>query len=346
MPDRKTAREIEDVAIDWAVRAERGMTAEEQSGFDIWLAQDSRHLGAFVQAQAAWIHAERAGALGKMPEGRMAPAELEIAQNPEPSAPEKPAPPMLSRRMMVGGGSAIAASVAASSFLGFERYRTLESGVGEIRHIALAGGTMLTLDTDTRVDIARSSQDRRLELVRGKLFLEVARSGAGSFSVKAGDLLAEMVQGAFGFEALASAPITALVTSGRLMVSQGQGLFAERIRRMIGPGQQLRLSAKGDLASAQVQPFGAADRERLLAWRDGMLSFGGEALADAALGFRRYSALRIVVSDPQLARQRVTGLFKANDPKGFADAVAASFGGVVSLQGEVIRIAAEKMPSG
>jgi transmembrane sensor len=117
--------------------------------------------------------------------------------------------------------------------------------------------------------------------------------------------------------------------------------------RTLGPEQQLTLARDAQLSEASVRPFTRAERKRLLAWRDGMLSFGGEPLADAVRAFARYSAATIVVTDPQLARQRVTGLFKASDPEGFAQAVAASFGGVVSIQGDMIRIAAaEKSSSG
>lgn len=340
MPDRRTAHEIEDVAVDWAARAERGLTSDERSKLDIWLEQDTRHLGAFVRAQAAWIHAERASALGRMPEAE--PQNASPEQIIAPSLLEEPLRRRLTRRMLVGGGGALAASLAAAWFLGFERDQSLESGVGEIRRIALAGGTMLTLDTDTRIDIVRSSQDRQLELVRGKLFLDVPHTAGSPIVVKAGDLLLETIQGAFGLEALLGEPIAALVTRGQLTVSQQQSVFSDRTKRTISTGEQMAVARGGDLAATRVKPLAAAERERLLAWRDGLLSFGGETLADAALAFARYNVTRIVVTDPQLARQRVTGLFKASDPRGFADAVAASFGGVVSIQGDIIRLASGK----
>lgn len=63
MPDRENASEINDVATSWVARAERGLTKFERTELDGWLEEDSRRLGAFVRAQAAWIHAERAVAL-------------------------------------------------------------------------------------------------------------------------------------------------------------------------------------------------------------------------------------------------------------------------------------------
>lgn len=338
MPDRENAAKIEDDAIEWATKAERGLTIDERRALDSWIDGDSRRLGAFVRAQAVWIHAERAVALGTMPE-------------PGQSAPDEPPPEetrrtqVLSRRTLVGAGGALAASIAVAYSLGFERYSTLESNVGETRHISLRNGAALTLDTDTRVDIANSSDDRALTLVRGKLFIDVARLAGASFSVKAGDLLIETITGAFGVEAVAGAPIVALAVSGRLAISQAHGLFAQDRKLTVDQGHRLAAPRGAAIDASQVEQVEAVERDRLLAWREGMLSFGGEMLADAVRAFDRYGSVRIVVVDPELGKQRITGLFKADDPRGFAMAVADSFGGVVTSDRQSIRISAKKISS-
>lgn len=335
MPDRTNANDIQDVATIWATKAERGLTLEEKAELDRWLDDNSRHLGAFVRAQAAWIHAERATILGRMPE----PEETTL---PEQPIEEHARPHILSRRMVVGGGGALAASMAAAYVFGFDRYRTLESGVGEIRHIALEGGTTLTLDTDTRVDVARSSHDRKLALVRGKVFLDVTRGQEVPLIMKVGNLFLKTAEGAFGLQSFVNAPVMALVAKGRLIVSQSEGMFGQRRTVTVETDHALTLPFDKQIDASDVRPVAAARQEQLLAWREGMLSFGGELLADAVRAFDRYGSTRIVVVDPVLARQKVTGLFKADDPSGFAMAVAASFGGVVTSQGEVIRISAQK----
>jgi transmembrane sensor len=341
MPDREQASEIEDAATIWAAKAERGLTAKDRAQLDQWLEGDSRHLGAFVRAQAAWIHAERAVALGKMPETE--PEETEDA--PAPPLQKELRARTLNRRMALGGGGALAASVAAAYVVGSGRHRTLESGVGEIRRIILKGGTTLTLDTDTRVDVALSSNDRKLELVRGKLFLDVARWQDLPLIVRAGDLVLETAEGAFGLQSLGKTPIVTLVTKGKLIASQSRGMFGQKQTVTVEKDHALTLAPDEPLLASGVRPVAAAQQEQLLAWRDGMLSFGGELLGDAVRAFDRYGATRIVVADPELARQRITGLFKADDPKGFATAIAASFDGVVTSQGETIRISSRKSGS-
>jgi transmembrane sensor len=337
MPERETASEIEDVATIWATKAERGLTADDQAELDRWIEGDSRHLGAFVRAQAAWIHAERAVALGQMPETEPAPEQTPLAA---------PRPRTLNRRMALGGGAAaLAASFAGAYVVGAGRHRTLESGVGEIRHIALRGGTTLTLDTDTRVDIAASSDDRRLELVRGKLFLDVPTARDLPLIVRAGDLVLETLEGAFGLQSLEKTPIVALVTRGTLRASQSRGMFGAKRTVTVEKDHGLTLASGAPLQASGVRSVAITRQEQLLAWREGMLSFGGELLGDAVRDFDRYGSVRIVVADPALARQRITGLFKANDPRGFATAIAASFGGVVESQGDVIRISSKKTTS-
>src|SRR3546814_1931322 len=76
----------------------------------------------------------------------------------------------------------------------------------------------------------------------------------------------------------------------------------------------------------EVKPLRVPDVERHLAWRAGMLSFSGATLEAAAAQFARYSELRIIIDDPLGAPQRVVGLYSANDPDGFAHAVALSLG--------------------
>ncbi|MFZ0268783.1 FecR family protein [Caulobacter sp.] len=341
MPDREHASEIEDAATIWAAMAERGLTAKDRAQLDQWLEGDSRRLGAFVRAQAAWIHAERAVALGKMPDTQ--PEETEGA--PAPVLQKGLRARTLNRRMALGAGGALAASVAAAYVIGSDRRRMLESGVGEIRRIVLKGGATLTLDTDTRVDVTVSSNDRKLELIRGKLFLDVARWQDLPLIVRVGDLVLETTEGAFGLQSLGKAPIVTLVTKGKLIASQSRGMFGQKRTITVEKDHALTLAPHEPLLASGVRPVAAAQQEQLLAWRDGMLSFGGELLGDAVRAFDRYGATRIVVADPELARQRITGLFKADDPKGFATAIAASFDGVVTSQGETIRISSRKTGS-
>lgn len=321
----------------WAVRAERGLTGDDRAEFETWIAGDSRRLGAYVRAQAAWIHAERAAALGGMPEPQPEVDDSAAIADVRSGGLSRP----LNRRIVIGSGGALAASLAAVYAFGSGRYRTLESGVGEIRHIALRNGARLTLDTNTQVNVTASRDDRSLDLIHGNIFVNVPKSRSAPFAVRAKGLVFQTTYGAFAVQDVLRESLTALVTEGRVLVTQSSGLFGPLRRVMITEGYALKLPLDGELSSFDVRRVAAGQTFEILAWRDGMLSFGGQSLSEAVRAFDRYGSARIMVVDPDLARQKITGLFKADDPRGFATAIAASFGGIARSEGDVIRISAK-----
>ncbi len=92
---------------------------------------------------------------------------------------------------------------------------------------------------------------------------------------------------------------------------------------MLGANMRLDLggNGRGEPSIVRLEPEALG---RAPAWRDGMLAFEGETLAAATAKFSRYAPVRFTITDPALAREPVTGLFAANDLKGFARAVAPS----------------------
>ena len=87
-----------------------------------------------------------------------------------------------------------------------------------------------------------------------------------------------------------------------------------------------------------AKPVETAEVGRELAWRIGRIAFHGEPLGEAAAEFSRYSAVRIEIDDPQVANEKVIGLFVSTDPVGFANAVAVSFDLRAEIDGERIRL--------
>lgn len=330
MADRELARDIEDAAVDWAAKAARELTEPERKELDRWLEGDPRRLGAFVRAQAAWIHAERAAALGSEADAAGPLGEAPAAVSRASTAP-------ISRRALIAGGGALAASAAGAAFFTSARYRTIESGIGEVRRLTLADGSKLTLDTDSRVRISEASGSRALELVYGKLFLAVAEARQ-PLSLLSSGLAMRMAEGAFAVEALPKMPIVALVTKGWLSISQRKAPWITKAALPLKDNTTFKLPLGAPLAEAEVRPLNSAESDQLLAWRDGMLSFSGEALGAAVREFDRYSTMRIIITDPALAQQRITGLFRADDPRGFAGAVAVSFGAGVRADGGILKI--------
>ncbi|MEK1941630.1 MAG: FecR domain-containing protein, partial [Pseudomonas sp.] len=70
----------------------------------------------------------------------------------------------------------------------------------------------------------------------------------------------------------------------------------------------------------------AVDSEASLAWRQGWLTFYQMPLAQVLDDVQRYSPNRIVLLNPALAEQRISGSFPSQDPNKVLDSLASVVG--------------------
>lgn len=308
---------------------DRGLTSAEEAELQAWQASDPRCMGAYARARAVALHTQRAAALG--PSFRSTPAPIQKK-------------PDLSRRRWVL--SACAATVLGATGLGIfraffaaqgQRYRTRK---GEIRQIALADGTVITMNTDSELSVRFTDARRDVNLMEGEALFDVAHNALKPFYVSAGQTLVRVVGTSFSVMKIAGSPVRVLVREGVVEVT----------RRGAGADEQVRLLAHMgvSLPAAPILPMKAtpiavatlstAELDRELAWRDGRIAFEGETLARAAAEFARYSDVRIVIADPSLAKEEIAGLYQADDPVGFAQAVALSLNAHATVNSGEVRI--------
>lgn len=318
MPKRETSTEIDEAAAEWALRLDdAGLEDPERAEFEHWLSLDPRRVGAFARAQAVLMHAKRAKALG--PEFR--PDTFEPLDNQsEWSLPEASASPdtikIGRRRFLIGGG--IAASLAAVMLVLPGRQavaRIYETGQGESRLIPLDGGSTVTLNTGTRIAVSSSGGTSSIRLERGEALFKLAADSAKTMKVEAGSLTMRADRTEFVVCNLKDSSWKVTVCEGQVEVAGSAGapvrMLTANMLATFGPGNRFE--------ERKTTP---AALERELAWQEGMLAFEDTPLGDAAQDFARYSSRRIRIDDAAVAAETVTGRFAANDPEGFARAVA------------------------
>jgi transmembrane sensor len=317
----KTAREIDVEAADWAARVDRGvLSPDEDRAFQGWVDADPRALGAYGRMRAVALETLRARALGT----DFNPADFSHA------------PP--SRRMLLQAGTAIAATLLVGSLGAWEvvrtrgRYRTQK---GETKVVALKDGSVVTLNTDTEIQVGFTDSVRAVELVKGEALFDVARNKARPFVVAAGDTSVRVVGTSFTVSRLEEAPVQVLVREGIVEVFKPLMVDARPVRITAGT-RAVAAVAQTQTAVAEVSAVPTAQLHREMAWQDGHIAFEGQTLVQAAAEFSRYSDIRIVIDDPVLAHEEIAGLFRANDPVGFAHTVAVSLNVHVDVgEGEV-----------
>jgi transmembrane sensor len=314
-----TNNEIDNLAADWAVRRDLGpLNAQEQAEFEAWLNADVRHLGAYGRAEAVLARLERLNTVGR--ETDEAPAAANWTR----------------RRTLIAAGAA----TAAAAGIGIALYprgagETMSTEIGQMREVVLADGSIVSLNTDTEISVAYTSQARNITLTRGEAFFEVAKNKARPFVVTAGSTQVRAVGTAFTVSHLAEKPIQVLVKEGivelqRSDVPQAPAVRATANVRAIVPPDAPIITV--------IMPEEKLVRD--LEWQHGRIALDNETLADAAGEFARYSEVRIIV-DPSVSAKTVTGLFAAGDPVGFAKTAATVLKLQTEVKGNQVRIFAE-----
>ena len=75
------------------------------------------------------------------------------------------------------------------------------------------------------------------------------------------------------------------------------------------------LDAPGPNAPMRVA---AADTEKSISWRSGVVEFSGEPLARAVAEMNRYTTRPIEIADPAAGSYHVSGVFRTGEPEMFA----------------------------
>jgi transmembrane sensor len=303
---QRTARDIDIDAARYVAQMDRDDWSDEQEeGLQRWLELDPRHPGALLRAQAAWM-------------------TLDPLRPPMSLSDKVSKPPMwLSRRsILAGGGAAIAASLAGGVMLsGGTSYAT---SVGEIRRVPLADGSIAAINTASAIDVRLDETIRNVRIDRGEAWFQVAKDKTRPFVVAAGRARIRAVGTAFSVRRRAGGA-DVLVTEGEVEV------WADRAE---GHRVRLKAGSRGfvaDDAAIVQEPTAPSAIDRTLAWRSGKVDLAGDRLDSAIAEFNRYNQRQLAVADSALAGERLDGVFRTDDPEGFAQAVHITLGVPVDL---------------
>jgi len=268
-------------AVEWYVRL-HDSTADDATrvGWQAWLGADSRHAEAWARIELLQQQ------LGQAPAGAV--STLETARRDRRSA-------LKTLALLLGVG-----------VVGWQGYQLSPwsadyvTRIGERRRVALADGTRLELNTDTRVDILFDAGRRLINLQQGEILVETAK-----------DTRPLSVQTAEG-------RILALGT--RFSVRRIDSLtrveveaHAVEVHPRLALGPALRVEA-GQVLDFSADTMGAprAAQGSVSAWTQGMLVAVDWRLDDLLAELSRYRSGYLGCA-PEVAGMRLSGAFNLND---------------------------------
>jgi transmembrane sensor len=281
----------------WLVRLQRPEVSEEDGvAFEAWLATPANR-AAYASALSVW-HAYEASAAEVL-------AELEAPVRP------RRARPMVGRRWMVGaGGFAVAAGLALAIMPGLLARPTVTSydtGKGQHQHIALADGSVIDIDAETRLTVELGRTTRRVSLMDGEAIFDVAHDAKRPFVVAASGREVRVVGTQFDVRNREGG-LTVTVARGRVQVQPASPATQGRAF-LLTPGLRLAIDQAG------VEQLKTVDPQETFSWRSGRLVYRETPLADVVADLNRQFPEQIEIGDPELGKIPITGVIVLDNPR-------------------------------
>lgn len=285
---------VRDDAARWFVRLqEPAVSADEQQRFDAWLNQHPQHRDEFQLLQGLWTAADL------LP----APRLKALAETPPARRERRP----LLRYAVAASVLAVALGLGLFSGLNHPGGYSAEfsTALGERKHVALPDGSVIDLNSRSRLQVHYEKDRRLIELSEGEAMFSVEHDSSRPFVVEAGSGKITVTGTRFD--------VRRDVTQTRVAVEQGtvkvQGHDApdnEFINLTAGLGTHV--DAQGKVAAAY-----AVNPAELTAWRGGKLVFNNARLSEVAAEVSRYREQPLTVSNPGVANLRLTSVFKSDN---------------------------------
>lgn len=292
-------------AAAWLTKVQEGISPADRALLQHWLQADPLHAAAMDLVHETWLKSAAAARSVAARERSFRTSTLTRANAPE-------------RRRGVPLGLRWAAAAIACVLLGVFAFRsattevTYRTGRGETTSVELSDGSRLRLDAATTVLIHIGPLVRRAELINGEAEFDVAHEARRPFRVEAGGFRVRDIGTRFTVRNRAGT-VRVIVLEGRVELRDAQTSGSTAAE--LGPGQQA-VESQGRLV------ISSADLQSALAWRDGRIVLDDVALADAVAEWRTRMPVEIAISDPSLARLRVTGTYRLTDLTAFLNALS------------------------
>jgi transmembrane sensor len=207
--------------------------------------------------------------------------------------------------------------------------QTVATDRAERREVMLSDGSLVQLEPQTRLRVRFADERRHITLEQGRALFRVAKDSRRPFQVQADRALVRAVGTAFGVE---RKPLGIVVTvaegkvaittanDGGAAVSQTVStsstlLVADQQVTVAFAVSEKRKGTSTVRGETLHRPVKQVDAARALAWAQGRLVFDSTPLADVIEEFNRYNHVELRVSDAELARRPVSGVFQASDPE-------------------------------
>jgi transmembrane sensor len=336
---RRARKQISAEAVDWFLRLQETAAAElHRHGFSEWLLRSPVHLEEYLSVSCSWsLLNVGTNGLFNADELITAAREHHEADNVVPLPTRFRRRPLLSRSESGRGFSnrgwrvALAAALLVGiglpvTYLSWHFPMTFQTVVGEQRSFTLQDGSIVFLNTNSKVRVRWLPQERHIDLVRGEARFKVAKDALRPFIVATTTAGVRAVGTVFNVRAEAASTQVAVlegqvevtVASTQEVVEDTQAPAKEGSAAVPArTASRVRLAAgeRAAVTSVGIETNTGPPIESVLAWTERRLVFRDQPLNAVLREFNRYRVQPLVLDDPALAALKISGVFDLSDPE-------------------------------
>ncbi|WP_347987706.1 FecR family protein [Methylomonas sp. AM2-LC] len=333
--DQPATQPIRKQAIQWLIAKNSGTwSTVDQQALESWLAEDNQHMEQYRQMQLLWgsmdafkekDFPQRQAAMQYQPPTDLDnvvnfpglnPSEIKVGHQVNESRPILDAPRSSTHWLKTGFAVAasilIALSIQTYRQTGIEHYQTAK---GEQKTIFLADGSQIMLNTDSEITVNLALFERKVQLARGEVLLNVSHNPLRPFAVTAGNGRIRDIGTRFDVYAQNNR-VDIAVLEGEVAIAT----HADKKGVSLTAGQAATYDADGKLnATAMPDPL------MLTAWERGKLIFADQPLAEVLSQIARYHTVEFQIADPKLRDLKISGTFKTANLQLLLETLEAGF---------------------
>ncbi|MCF8479917.1 MAG: FecR family protein [Rhodospirillum sp.] len=193
------------------------------------------------------------------------------------------------------------------------------TGTGERRDLRLDDGSMVFLAPESAISVAFHGRERRVRLLAGRAFFEVAPDPDRPFEVRAEGVTTRVLGTAFD-ESVSGSGANIAVRHGLVRVDYAGG--GRAVSESLTAGDWLRVGKDGFVDKGAGQP------DQVGSWRTGELVVQDRSITEVVDALRPYYNGAIVFANGEVGDLRVTGVYDLNNPMQALRALAQAHEGL------------------
>jgi len=304
---------VQQQANDWLIKLETGGLADgEETLFVEWLEANDSHAEAFYEAEQTWQMMSTA-AKAELSQSQQQGAtvhHLDTARikHKSQNINKQAQSPILTRYLPLAATFILTfMAMFFQQDIWFALSADHYTATGERRDVTLSDGTVISLNTDSAIELAYTGEKRLIKLMTGEIYVDVFPDKNRPLVVQAGEMQVTALGTEFIVRKAEDENPVVTVTEHSVKV---ESLQVTALQTVLEQGQQVRLLEQRD----KLTKVEAIDVRLSQSWRDGKLIFKQEPLYKVVEELARYTDAKIIIRERSVKALKVTGVLNADTP--------------------------------